>query len=58
MLMGQFKDDLKTGLWISYKENGEKESEIEYTDGTISKEIYYDKALEQELKNDVKEIPE
>ena len=56
--MGQFKDDLKTGLWISYKENGEKESEIEYTDGTISKEIYYDKALEQELKNDVKEIPE
>ncbi len=58
LLTGQFKNDLKTGLWISYKENGEKESEIEYVDGTISKEIYYDKALEQELKNDVKEIPE
>ena len=58
MVLGQFKNDMKTGLWISYKENGGKVSEIVYVDGIISKEVYYDKAREQELKNDVKEIPE
>ncbi len=58
MVFGQFKNDLKTGLWVTFKENGGKVSEAEYVDGIVVKEIYYDKAREQELKNDVKEIPE
>jgi len=58
LLVGQFKDDLKHGLWIAYKANGEKESEITYFEGVISEEIYYDKTREAELKNEVKEIPE
>jgi antitoxin component YwqK of YwqJK toxin-antitoxin module len=58
MVLGQFKNDLKTGLWVTFKENGEKVSDTEYVGGIVSKEIFYDKAREQELKNDVKEIPE
>jgi antitoxin component YwqK of YwqJK toxin-antitoxin module len=58
MLLGQFKNDVRNGLWVSFKENGSKVSETEYVDGLVIKEIYYDKAREQELKNDVKEIPE
>ena len=58
LLIGTLHDDMKEGLWITYKETGEKESEIEYTNGQIVNEKYYDKAKEEELKNDVKEIQE
>ncbi len=57
MLFGQLHFDLKEGVWTAYKENGEKESEIEYRAGEIVHEKYYDKAREEELHNDVKEIP-
>jgi antitoxin component YwqK of YwqJK toxin-antitoxin module len=58
MLEGQLQNDLKEGVWTAYKENGDKESEIQYNEGEVVNEIYYDKAREEELKNDVKEIPE
>lgn len=55
---GQLHNDLKEGVWATYKENGEKESEIEYISGQVANEKYYDKAREEELKNEVKAIPE
>jgi len=58
MLIGQLHDDLKEGLWVAYKDNGEKENEITYIAGDPANEIYFDKAREAELKNEVKEIPE
>jgi antitoxin component YwqK of YwqJK toxin-antitoxin module len=58
MLLGQWHNDLKEGTWTAFKDKGEKESEIEYRGGEVVNEIYYDKAREEELKNDVKEIPE
>lgn len=58
LMTGRFLDDLKEGLWTTYKESGDKESEIEYAAGVIIKEKYYDKAREAELKNDVTPIPE
>ena len=58
MLFGQFHNDLKEGKWTAFKDNGDKESEIEYSAGEVVNEIYYDKAREAELKNEVKAIPE
>ena len=58
LLTGQFKNDLKEGLWTAYKDNGDKESEITYFAGEISEEKFYDKAREEELHNEVKAIPE
>lgn len=58
MLQGRFKDDLREGLWITYNENGDKVSEINYEAGNIMQEVYYDKAREIEAKEDVKEIQE
>ena len=40
------------------KENGEPENEIEYHLGEVVKETYFDKARENELRNEVKEIHE
>jgi antitoxin component YwqK of YwqJK toxin-antitoxin module len=57
MLVGQLHDDLKEGLWTAYKDNGDKENEITYTAGEPTNEIYFDRARESELKNEVKEIP-
>jgi antitoxin component YwqK of YwqJK toxin-antitoxin module len=58
ILEGQFVNDLREGLWTAYKDNGEKESEITYFEGSVSEEKYYDKAREEELNNEVKAIPE
>jgi antitoxin component YwqK of YwqJK toxin-antitoxin module len=58
MLLGQWHNDLKEGIWTAFKDKGEKESEIEYSGGEVVNEIYYDKAREEELKNEVKAIPE
>jgi len=58
MLTGQLHNDLKEGVWTAFKDNGEKESEIEYSAGEAINEIYYDKAREAELKNEVIAIPE
>ncbi len=58
MQVGQFSDDMKHGLWISYKSNGEMESEILYEMGQVVTEKYYDKARENELFQESKAIPE
>jgi len=58
MLVGQFSNDMKHGKWIAYKANGEKESETTYQLGEVIEELYYDKAREAELNQEVKAIPE
>jgi antitoxin component YwqK of YwqJK toxin-antitoxin module len=58
MLFGQLHNDMKGGLWTGYKDNGEKDSEIEYSAGQIVHEKYFDKAREEEMNKEVKEIPE
>ena len=58
MLTGQFRYDKREGLWKAYKDTGEPENEIEYLKGEVIKETFFDKARENELKNEVKEIPE
>ena len=58
LLVGQLKNDLREGLWTAYKDSGVKENEIEYSGGVVVNEIYFDKAREAELKNEVKAIPE
>ncbi len=53
---GFYKNDVKDGVWISMKENGDKVSEIEYNNGKVIREVYYDKTREQEVKEEPKPI--